>query len=246
MSRASEKSVALRYAALVKESAEGHRLLRRVNPSDFKYLEISASYESPRGTLWHNNLMKMDPKALDNPAQWNDATLERFADKVQRGRGNYITGVRVYGRTRDGTGVGGLVKIIDWTREDGLFTDRESERHLKQLERERQERQQAEEKARAEEQARRQREEARREEERLLEQGSVWSVAQTGYDLGGDDEDEYQSYVGSVEIFDSKADAIAYAKDIGRATVVKGTQMWNEPMGQVEEHDRPAWTRYYR
>jgi uncharacterized protein with von Willebrand factor type A (vWA) domain len=142
--------------------------------------------------------------------------------------------------------VGGLVKIIDWTREDGLFTDRESERHLKQLERERQERQQAEEKARAEEQARRQREEARREEERLLEQGSVWSVAQTGYDLGGDDEDEYQSYVGSVEIFDSKADAIAYAKDIGRATVVKGTQMWNEPMGQVEEHDRPAWTRYYR
>ena len=244
MSRASEKSVALRYAALVKESAEGHRLLRRVNPSDFKHLEISASYESPRGTLWHNNLMKMDPKALDNPAQWNDATLERFADNVQRSRGNYITGVRVYGRTHDGTsGAYGLVKIIDWTREDGLFTDYESERHLKQLERERQ---QAEEKARAEEEARRQREEARREEERLLEQGSVWSVAQTGYDLGGDDEDDYQGYVGSVEIFDSKADAIAYAKDIGGATVVKGTQMWNEPMGQVEEHDRPAWTRYYR
>jgi hypothetical protein len=187
--------------------------------------------------------MKMDPKALENPAQWSDATLERFADKVQRGRGNYITGVRVYGRTRDGTGVGGLVKILDWTREGGFFTDRESERDLARLDRVRQERQQAEEKARAEEEARR--EEARREEARRLEQGSVWSVAQTGYDLGDDDED-YQSYVGSVEIFDSKADAIAYAKDIGRATVVKGTQMWNEPMGQVEEHDRPAWTRYYR
>ena len=236
MSRAS-KSVALRYAALVKRAAQGHRLLRRVNPSDFAHLEIAASYETPRGTRWHN-LMKMDPKALENPAQWSDAPLERFADKVQRSRGNYITGVRVYGRTRDGTGVGGLVKILDWTREGGLFTDRESERDLARLDRVRQERQQAEGEAR--------REEARREEALRLEQGSVWSVAQTGYDLGGDDEDDYQSYVGSVEVFDSKADAIAYAKDIGRATVVKGTQMWNEPMGQVEEHDRPAWTRYYR
>ena len=240
MSRAS-KSVALRYAARVKRAAQGHRLLRRVSPSDFTHLEIAASYETPRGTRWHNNLMKMNPMALENPAQWSDATLERFADKVQRSRGGYITGVRVYGRTRDGTGLGGMVKILDWTREGGLFTDRESERDLVRLDRARQ---QAEEKARAEEEARR--EEARREEARRLEQGSVWSVAQTGYDLGGDDEDDYQSYVGSVEVFDSKADAIAYAKDIGRATVVKGTQMWNEPMGQVEEHDRPAWTRYYR
>lgn len=92
------------------------------------------------------------------------------------------------------------------------------------------------------------REEARRKQEQQsqAEEQGVWSVAQTGYQVGGDAEEEFQGYVAEVETFTSKDEAIAYAKSIGGATVVRGTQMWNEPVGQVEEHDRTAWTRFYR
>lgn len=243
------KAILSGLVASRKCAAEGHRLLRRVNPADFTHLSISASYEGPRGTRWFNNLMKMDTKALDSPAQWNGATMERFAEKVQRVKGSYITGVKVYGVTTDRK----VVPLIEWSREDGFYTDRESERELQRIEREREK---AEAKARAEE-IKRQEAERRRQEQQRIEReierermegpkSTVWSVARTGYDIGEEDDGEFQGYVAEVELFDSKADAIAYARDIGGATVVKGTQMWNEPMGQVEEHDRVAWTREYR
>lgn len=75
---------------------------------------------------------------------------------------------------------------------------------------------------------------------------SVWSVAQTGYEVGGDAEEEFQGYVAEVQTFSTKEEAIAYARSLGGATVVKGTQMWNEPMGQVEESNRTAWMKFYR
>jgi len=244
-----------------KGAAKGHRLLRKVNPADFQHLTISASYEGPRGTMWHNDLMKMDPKALDNPAQWTDATMDRFSEKVQRVKGSYISGVKVYGRTHDRK----VIPLIGWSRENGFYTDRESERELQRIESER-EKAKAKAEAKAEAKARakeiRLQEAIKREEEREREEERdrmrlpalghpshsepVWSVARSGYDTGEEDDGQYQGYVAEVELFGSKSDAIAYAKDIGGGTVVKGTQMWNEPMGQVEEHGREAWSRYYK
>lgn len=116
-------------------AAQGHRLLRRVNPEDFQSLEISAAYETPAGERWHNNLMKMDPRALDNKGQWNDATLTRFAEKVEKSRGTPITQIRVYGRTLDGKLTWN--PLITWSREDGFYTDRETEKELLRLDRER-------------------------------------------------------------------------------------------------------------
>lgn len=63
----------------------------------------------------------------------------------------------------------------------------------------------------------------------------VWSVAWLGRNHG---------YVTEVEFYGSKEKAMEAAKLHGDCYVVKGTQMWNEPLGQVEEHDREAWYRY--
>ena len=232
-------------------AADGHRLLHKANPADFAHLSISASYDTPSGERWHNDLMKMDPKALNNSTQWKDASMERFAEKVQRVKGNYITKVHIYGRTHNRK----VIPIIQWTREDGLSINRESKRELTRLEQERAKTDaiaQAQEVARRkvewaeEDRLRLEKERAKQEYlEKSLDTG-VWSVARSGYDMGEEDDGEYQGYVAEVEMFDSKTDAIAHAKDIGGGTVVKGTQMWNEPVGQVEEHNRDAWTRFYQ
>lgn len=86
----------------------------------------------------------------------------------------------------------------------------------------------------------------------LQETQGVWSVARTNdmiaeTNRGGDDEDddgERNGYIGEVETFNSKEKALAYARDIAPCYVVKGTQMWNEPIGQVEEHDKVAWYQF--
>lgn len=72
-----------------------------------------------------------------------------------------------------------------------------------------------------------------------------WSVARAGYEIGGSAAQQYQGYVADSVTFTSKQQAIDYARSIGGATVVQGTQMVNEPMGQVEEHGGLAWHRYY-
>lgn len=64
----------------------------------------------------------------------------------------------------------------------------------------------------------------------------VWSVVTLGTD---------HSYATEVDTFTSKAKATAAAKDRGNCYVVKGTQMWNEPLGQVEEHDRVAPSTFF-
>lgn len=64
----------------------------------------------------------------------------------------------------------------------------------------------------------------------------VWSVVQLGTDHG---------YATDVQTFSSQSEAERHAKDVGNVYVVEGTQMWNEPLGQVEEHDRRAKTRFY-
>lgn len=79
-----------------------------------------------------------------------------------------------------------------------------------------------------------------------VEEEETWSVARTGYDIGDDEEGDYQGYVAQVRTFPSKERAIAYAKSVGGAAVLRGTQMVNEPLGQVEEHDRYVEYRYYR
>ena len=38
----------------------------------------------------------------------------------------------------------------------------------------------------------------------------------------------------------SKAEAVEMAQDMGWEYIVKGTQMWNEPLGQIEESSRIA------
>jgi hypothetical protein len=64
----------------------------------------------------------------------------------------------------------------------------------------------------------------------------AWSVVTLGTD---------HAYATEVETFPSKAKATAAAKDRGNCYVVKGTQMWNEPLGQVEEHDRIAPSTFF-
>jgi len=85
---------------------------------------------------------------------------------------------------------------------------------------------------------------AAQKKEETPEAEEVWSVARDGYmleDAGEAEADHSQGYIAEVETFTSKAKALAYAKDIAPAYLVRGTQMWNEPVGQVEEHDRRAW-----
>ncbi len=64
----------------------------------------------------------------------------------------------------------------------------------------------------------------------------TWSVVTLG---------KSHSYATEVETFDSKSKAEQEAKDLGNCYVVKGTQMWNEPLGQVEEHDRTAPYKFF-
>ncbi len=78
--------------------------------------------------------------------------------------------------------------------------------------------------------------------------GQVWSVARDGYmlaDPDDEDNDHSQGYIAEVETFNSKAKAMAYARDIAPAYVVKGTQMWNEPIGQVEEDETAFGRAWY-
>ena len=70
----------------------------------------------------------------------------------------------------------------------------------------------------------------------LTEPEVDWSVAQRGPD----------GYVDYVEVFGSKSDAERHARGLGDAYVMRGTQMWNEPLGQIEESNRPAKYRYFR
>lgn len=69
------------------------------------------------------------------------------------------------------------------------------------------------------------------------ESEETWSVVTLGKDHG---------YATEVDTFPSKAKAEAEARHRGNCYVVKGTQMWNEPLGQVEEHDRPAPSKFFR
>jgi hypothetical protein len=73
-------------------------------------------------------------------------------------------------------------------------------------------------------------------EDPVSEEGA-WSVVTLGKDHG---------YATEVDVFKSKADAERAARDLGECYVVKGTQMWNEPLGQVEEHDRMAPSKYFK
>ena len=86
-------------------------------------------------------------------------------------------------------------------------------------------------------------------EEEKAEAEQVWSVARDGYMLeeaGEGDEDNSQGYIAEVETFNSKEKALAYARDIAPCYLVKGTQMWNEPVGQTEEDDRPHGRAWYK
>jgi hypothetical protein len=64
----------------------------------------------------------------------------------------------------------------------------------------------------------------------------AWSVVSLGKSHG---------YATEVQVFSSKEKAEQEAMDQGNCYVVKGTQMWNEPLGQVEEHDRPAPSKFF-
>lgn len=86
-----------------------------------------------------------------------------------------------------------------------------------------------------EEDVRRAREERARQQPPEAE--GAWSVVTLGKDHG---------YATEVQVFDSKSKAEAKARDLGNCYVVKGTQMWNEPLGQVEEHNREAPYKFFR
>lgn len=62
------------------------------------------------------------------------------------------------------------------------------------------------------------------------ESASPWSVVALDKD----------GYAAEVETFNSRAEAMSEARGRGGVYVVRGTQMWNEPLGQVEEHSRTA------
>jgi hypothetical protein len=87
-----------------------------------------------------------------------------------------------------------------------------------------------------------------REEEEDKGNWGVWTVARDGYmmnmsdgdDDGDDDGNHSQSYISEVREFTSRSKALAYAERVAPAYLVEGTQMWNEPVGQIEESDRPG------
>ncbi len=64
-----------------------------------------------------------------------------------------------------------------------------------------------------------------------------YSTATVGKDHG---------YVIDVQVHDTRAEAERAAREHGGAYVMKGTQMWNEPLGQIEESDRPATYKFVR
>jgi hypothetical protein len=68
------------------------------------------------------------------------------------------------------------------------------------------------------------------------ESEEAWSVVTLG---------KGHSYATEVDVFTSKSKAEQEAKDRGDCYVVKGTQMWNEPLGQVEEHDRNVPSKFF-
>jgi hypothetical protein len=68
------------------------------------------------------------------------------------------------------------------------------------------------------------------------ESEEAWSVVTLGNSHG---------YATEVQTFASKAKAELEAQNLGNCYLVKGTQMWNEPLGQVEEHDRPAPSKFF-
>lgn len=289
---------------LLREAADGHRLLQNVDSSAYKSLMVAAEYPSLLGERWHNNLFVMHPSTLDDRSQWTDAKMKQFVGKVEKSRGTPIIRVRVYGEPIGG---GRLETLIDWSPQEGFVSKRESDKIQKKILL--QQKEEATEIAGRENYSALFRQALRdakipvgstgqievsgdiwrtpivtspkppkgaqiilgpsvyntkstsvqgslaeiiafiqTEMKNLseIEQDQTWSVARTGYEVGGDEEEEFQGYVAEVEIFKSKEKAIAHARDIGGAHVVKGTQMWNEPLGQVEEHDKTAWTRFYR
>ena len=56
----------------------------------------------------------------------------------------------------------------------------------------------------------------------------TWSAVKGGFD---------DTYATSIETFDSKKEAMEYARRHGAEYVVKGTQLWNKRAGRVEEGD---------
>lgn len=66
-------------------------------------------------------------------------------------------------------------------------------------------------------------------EKEEAESGGIWSVATTG---------RGHSYASEIWEFPSKSKATDFAKETGNAYVIRGTQMWNEPIGQIEESDK--------
>jgi hypothetical protein len=80
-------------------------------------------------------------------------------------------------------------------------------------------------------------EKERAERSKQEESSQAWSVVVLGRTHG---------YATEVDVYSDKSKAEAAAKDLGNCYVVKGTQQWNEPLGQVEEHDRDAPSKYFR
>jgi hypothetical protein len=68
------------------------------------------------------------------------------------------------------------------------------------------------------------------------ESKEAWSLVTLGKGHG---------YAAEVQVFSSKAKAEKEAQEQGNCYVVKGTQMWNEPLGQVEEHDHTAPSKFF-
>ena len=69
-----------------------------------------------------------------------------------------------------------------------------------------------------------------------VETHATWSVVTLGKSHG---------YATEVDLFSSKAKAETKARDLGNCYVVKGTQMHNEPIGHVEEHNREAPYKFF-
>lgn len=74
-------------------------------------------------------------------------------------------------------------------------------------------------------------------QEKEEESDEVWSAFWIGRRHG---------YVTEVALFGSKQEAIDAAKDAGGGYVLKGTQMENEPMGQIEESNKFRDYRWYQ
>lgn len=66
--------------------------------------------------------------------------------------------------------------------------------------------------------------------------GEAWSVVSVG---------SGHSYAEDIQVFDNKSEAEAAARRQGNCYVVKGTQMWNEPLGQVEDNTRLAPYKFF-